>query len=92
VEHFGSSFYEVGLTPALVGCELTGLKVKGTLRLTLSQSVSLGPDTTHEYKILYIGKKGRTLDTYESSHIYEISIENLQLNDNFTKILTLYIM
>ena len=49
-------------------------------------------DTTHEYsttdktlEVLYIGKKGRTLDTYERFHIYEISKQNLQLNDNFTE-------
>jgi hypothetical protein len=50
-------------------------------------------DTTHEYntidkalEVLYIGKKGRTLDTYEKFHIYEISKQNLQLNDNFAEI------
>jgi hypothetical protein len=47
-------------------------------------------DTTHEYRtidqtmeILHIGKKGRALDTYERFHIYEISKQNMQLNDNF---------
>jgi hypothetical protein len=44
MERLGSSFYEFGLTPALVGYELTGLKVQVqvTLRLTHSQSVSFG--------------------------------------------------
>ncbi|PNF43062.1 hypothetical protein B7P43_G02713 [Cryptotermes secundus] len=41
-------------------------------------------DTTHGYsttdkilEVLYIGKKGRTLDTYERFHIYETSKLNL---------------
>jgi hypothetical protein len=49
-------------------------------------------DTPHEYdtidktlEVLYIGKKGRTLDTHEKFHIYEISKHNLQLNDNFVE-------
>jgi hypothetical protein len=37
-------------------------------------------------KILHIEKKGQTLDTYERFHIYKISKENLQLNDNYTEI------
>jgi hypothetical protein len=50
-------------------------------------------DTGHEYKTIEktmkisdIGKKGQMLDTYERFHIYEISKQNLQLNDNFTEI------
>jgi hypothetical protein len=46
-------------------------------------------DTTHKYgtinqtmEILHIAKKGRALDTYEKFHIYEISKQNMQLNDN----------
>jgi hypothetical protein len=49
-------------------------------------------DTGHEYettektmKILHIEKKGQMLETYERFHIYEISKQNLQLNDNFTE-------
>jgi hypothetical protein len=45
-------------------------------------------DTRHEYgtiEVLYIGKKGRTLDTQEKFHIYQISKHNLQLNDNFAE-------
>jgi hypothetical protein len=49
-------------------------------------------DTTHAYrtidqtmKILHIGKKVRALGTYERFHIYEISKQNMQLNDNFTE-------
>jgi hypothetical protein len=49
-------------------------------------------DTAHEYRtidqtmeILYIGKKGRVLDTQERFHIYEMSKQNIQLNDNFTE-------
>jgi hypothetical protein len=37
-------------------------------------------------KPLYIGKKGPLLDTYERFHIYEITKEKIQLNDNFTDI------
>jgi hypothetical protein len=37
-------------------------------------------------KILHIEKKGQMLDTYERFHIYEISKQNLQLNDNYTEI------
>jgi hypothetical protein len=47
-------------------------------------------DTRHEYgtmektlEVLYIGKKGRALDTHEKFHIYQISKHDLQLNDNF---------
>jgi hypothetical protein len=36
-------------------------------------------------EILHIGKKGQALDTYETFHIYEISKQNMQLNDNFTE-------
>jgi hypothetical protein len=36
-------------------------------------------------KILHIEKKGQMLDTYERFHIYEISKQNIQLNDNFAK-------
>jgi hypothetical protein len=36
-------------------------------------------------KILHVEKKGRTLDTYERFHMYEITKQNLQLNDNFTE-------
>jgi hypothetical protein len=50
-------------------------------------------DTGHEYetiektmKILHIEKKGQMLDTYERFHIYEISKQNLQLNDNYAEI------
>ena len=49
-------------------------------------------DTLHDYgtinntlEVLYIGKKGRLLDTYERYYIYDISKNNLQLNDNFTE-------
>jgi hypothetical protein len=49
-------------------------------------------NTTHEYetmektmKILHIEKKGKMLDTSEIFHIYEISKQNIQLNDNFTE-------
>jgi hypothetical protein len=49
--------------------------------------------TTHEYwtiqkimKPLYIGKKGPLLEKYEKFHIYEITKQTLQLNDNFTDI------
>jgi hypothetical protein len=31
------------------------------------------------------GKKGRTLDTQEKFHIYEISKHGLELNDNFVE-------
>jgi hypothetical protein len=41
-------------------------------------------------EILYIGKKGRVLDTHERLHIYDISKQNIQLNDNFQKLLTQY--
>jgi hypothetical protein len=48
--------------------------------------------TGHEYetiekimKILHIEKKGQILETYERFHIYEISKQNIQLNDNFTE-------
>jgi hypothetical protein len=34
-------------------------------------------------KILHMEKKGQMLDTYERFHIYEISKQNIQLNDNF---------
>jgi hypothetical protein len=34
-------------------------------------------------EILHIGKKGRVLDIHERFHIYEISKQNIQLNDNF---------
>jgi hypothetical protein len=36
-------------------------------------------------EISYIGKKGRVLDTHERFHIYEISKQNIQLNNNFTE-------
>jgi hypothetical protein len=36
-------------------------------------------------QILHVDKKGQTLDTYERFHIYEISKQNIQLNDNFTE-------
>jgi hypothetical protein len=49
-------------------------------------------DTRHEYEtmektieILHIEKKGQMRDTYERFHIYEISKENIQLNDNFAE-------
>jgi hypothetical protein len=35
--------------------------------------------------ILHTEKKVEMLDTYERFHIYEISKQNLQLNDNFTE-------
>jgi hypothetical protein len=34
-------------------------------------------------KILHIQKKGLMLDTYERCHIYKISKQDIQLNDNF---------
>jgi hypothetical protein len=37
-------------------------------------------------KPLYIGKKGPLLDTYERFHLYEITKEKIQLNDNFADI------
>jgi hypothetical protein len=47
--------------------------------------------TTHEYgpiqkitKPLYMGKKGPLLGTYERFHIYKITKEGIQLNDNYT--------
>jgi predicted GIY-YIG superfamily endonuclease len=50
-------------------------------------------DTGHEYetiektmKILHIEKKGQMLDTHERFCIYEISKQNLQLNDNYAEI------
>jgi hypothetical protein len=36
-------------------------------------------------KILYIEKKGQMLDTCKRFHIYKISKQNIQLNDNFTE-------
>jgi hypothetical protein len=36
-------------------------------------------------KILYIEKRDQMLDTYERFHIYEISKQNMQLNDNFAE-------
>jgi hypothetical protein len=36
-------------------------------------------------KILHIEKKGQMLDTYERFDIYEISRQNLELNDNYTE-------
>jgi hypothetical protein len=36
-------------------------------------------------KIVHVAKKGRALGTYERLHIYEITKQNLQLNDNFTE-------
>jgi hypothetical protein len=35
--------------------------------------------------ILHMENKGKMLDTYERFHIYEISKQNIQLNDNFTE-------
>jgi hypothetical protein len=34
-------------------------------------------------KILHIENKGQILDTYERFHIYKISKQNIQLNNNF---------
>jgi hypothetical protein len=36
-------------------------------------------------KILHVEKKGQMLDAYERFHIYEISKQNMQLNDNFAE-------
>jgi hypothetical protein len=36
-------------------------------------------------EILHIAKKGCALDTYERFHIYEISKQNMQLNDDRTE-------
>jgi hypothetical protein len=36
-------------------------------------------------KIVYIEKKGQMLDIYERFHTYEISKQNMQLNDNFAE-------
>jgi hypothetical protein len=36
-------------------------------------------------EILHISKKGRAVDTYERFHIYEISKQNMQLNNNLTE-------
>jgi hypothetical protein len=36
-------------------------------------------------KILHIEKKSQILNTYERFHIYEISKQNMQLNDTFTE-------
>jgi hypothetical protein len=36
-------------------------------------------------KILHIQEKGPMLDTYERYHIYEISKQGIQLNDNFAE-------
>jgi hypothetical protein len=37
-------------------------------------------------KPLYIGKKGPILDTHKRFHIYKITKEKIELNDNFTHI------
>jgi hypothetical protein len=49
-------------------------------------------DTTHEYdnientlEVLYIGRKGRMLDTQERFHIYKISKSQLHLNDKLAE-------
>jgi hypothetical protein len=49
-------------------------------------------DTAHEYetmekakKIVHIEKKGQVLDTYERFHMFEISKQNIHLNDNFAE-------
>jgi hypothetical protein len=36
-------------------------------------------------KILHIEKKSQILNTYETFHIYNISKQNIQLNDTFTE-------
>jgi hypothetical protein len=36
-------------------------------------------------EILHIEKKGQMQDNYERYHIYEISKQNTQLNDNFAE-------
>jgi hypothetical protein len=36
-------------------------------------------------KILHVEKKGQMLDTYKRFHKYEISKQNMQLNDNFAE-------
>jgi hypothetical protein len=36
-------------------------------------------------KILHIEKKGQMLDSYERFHIYEISKQNIQLNNNYAE-------
>jgi hypothetical protein len=36
-------------------------------------------------KILHIEKKSQILNTYERFHIYEVSKQNMQLNDTFTE-------
>jgi hypothetical protein len=50
-------------------------------------------NTIHEYetmeeimKILHVVERGNLLNTYENFHIYEISKQNIQLNDNLTEI------
>jgi hypothetical protein len=35
--------------------------------------------------ILYVENKGEMLDTYERFHIYEVSKQKIQLNDNFAE-------
>jgi hypothetical protein len=49
-------------------------------------------DTTREYgtiekimKPLHFSKEGSLLDTYERLHIYEVTKQKLQLNDNYTE-------
>jgi hypothetical protein len=36
-------------------------------------------------KILHIEKKSQILNTYERFHIYNVSKQNIQLNDTFTE-------
>jgi hypothetical protein len=44
------------------------------------------PSSRNASCCVHIEKKGQMLDTYERFHIYEISKQNLQLNDNYAEI------